>query len=182
MTPEGRFRGSPFAVAFGGAVPPVLVDLAAAIEPEVGRVARLVLDEADVRLYGEARERVVADAKRDAVRHVLWAVVEAVRRELMRPEPVPFTPPRAGSWIRGRWTQDERWYGKWHVFSGDLRTWPHAVNVVHGTTRCGVRITLRSAVAEAVVADKPPALDACRRCSGERDEVRRRRRALAVVR
>lgn len=80
----------------------------------------------------------------------MWAVNDAIAAELMRPDPAPFTPPT--------------WSGLWHLFAGDLRTYPRRVNDVAGRTRCGVRIILRSEVAEAAVAVAMPGVDACGRC------------------
>ncbi len=170
-----RLGVRPFDVALGGETPPILEDLAAAIAPELDRVTRAVLDEAEVRLYGEARERVVATAEQSTITHVLWSVVEAVRRELMRPEPVPFSPPAAGAWIRARWParqatgrhgpREATWDGLWHRFGGDLRAFPHHVNRVDGRTSCGFRVTLRDSAQDVAIADEMPGVDACRRCA-----------------
>lgn len=156
--------------------PPILGALGEAMAPELDRVTRLVLDELEVRLYGEARERVVSRVQADMAKHAMWAVVGAIEAELMRPDPVPFTPPPAGAWIRGRWLPraavgrlgprpEPTWDGLWHLFSGDLRTRPTLNTDVLGQTRCGVRITLRSEHAEAAIANERPGVDACRRCA-----------------
>jgi hypothetical protein len=145
--------------------PAILDELAAAMAPELDRVSRLVLDELEVRLYGEARERVVAHVKVDMVRHTLWAIVEAVEAELMRPDPIPFAPPPAGAWVRGRGSARAEWRGLWHRFSGDLVASRHRVNEVTGRARCGVWITLRSEYQDAAIAGDMPGVDACRRCA-----------------
>lgn len=161
---------------FVGSPGPALLDgLGAAMVPELDRVTRLVLDELEeVRLYGEARERVVAHVQVAMVKHVVWAAVDAIRRELTRPDPVPFAPPPAGSWIRGRWAarpaggrlaaQPPTWNGLWHRFAGDLKTYPFRINDVDGRTACGRRVTLRSGHAAAALADDMPGVDVCRRC------------------
>jgi hypothetical protein len=157
-------------------IPPLLEEFASSVEPIVSKLTRLVLDEAEARLYGEARERVVAASVRGVTHHVLWAVVEAVRGELMRPEPVPFTPPLMGAWIRGRSLPrpavrrlgprpEPTWDGLWHAFSGDFRMRsPRVKNDMVGRTRCGVTITLRSEGQDVAIADTAPGVDACRRC------------------
>jgi hypothetical protein len=150
--------------------PTLLNDLAAAIGPELDRVTRLVLDELEVRLYGEARERVVASVRSRMVTHTLWAVVDGIRDELTRPDPVPYSPPAIGSWIRERRPRSSRqpepkWVGLWHRFSGDLAVPPLRINDVDGRSMCGVRVSLRSVVDDAAVADVRPSIDACRRCS-----------------
>lgn len=163
-----RLGVEPFALAFGGPVPEILEDLDQAIAPAVDRLTRQVLDEIDVRLYGEARERVVADVHRAVVAGVVSDVVGAVRSELTRPEPEPFAPPPAGAWIRGRWRRTMEWAGMWHAFTGDVELSParlgHAINDRHGRTRCGIRMTLRSEVQDAAVAETMPTVDACRSC------------------
>jgi hypothetical protein len=150
--------------------PEVLQPLAAAMAPELDRVTRLVLDELGVRLYGEARERVVDAVQRAMLHHSLWAVVEGIRKELTRPDPVPFMPPPAGWWIRARWIRSAReavWHGRWHLFSGDIRRPIRRVNDVMGRTRCGVDVALRlsdwSSADHVAVADRP-AIDACGTC------------------
>lgn len=153
----------------GSPGPAILDELDAAMAPELDRITRLVLDELEVRLYGEARERVVAAVRVGMGNSAMWAVVGAIRRELTRPDPIPFTPPPAGAWVRGRYIRDAQWDGVWHLFSGDMTS--RRVNDVTGRSRCGVRITLRSEYAEAAIAEDRPAVDACRRCAPVREHV-----------
>lgn len=171
-----------FRLAFDeSTAPPMLEELAATIAPAVATVTRAVLDELEVRLYGEARERVVATAQHDMLTHTAWAVVEAVRRELMRPEPEPYAPPPAGAWIRSRWLPrpavrrlkahpEPSWDGLWHRFTGDVAVpgrGHRRINDRIGRVRCGISVTLRDDLLgqDLVVAETMPAVDACRRCA-----------------
>ena len=116
----------------------LLGPIASAFAPELDRLTRLVLDECEVRLYGEARERVVRTAQRVMVYDVVQAVRTGIIRELERPDPVPFTPPRSAPGIRGRSLRPgPEWSGLWHAFTGDLRTWGSNL-AVRGSVRCGL--------------------------------------------
>lgn len=166
----GRIGLSPMQVAFkDGGVPPLLEPLMASFGDELERLTRAVLDEAEVRLYGEARERVVAAANLAMVHHTAWAIVDAVRQELMRPEPVAYAPPPAGSWIRTRRPDRNgsgpRWAGRWHTFSGDVTLARYGINERYGRGRCGARVLLRSELlGDAAIAETMPGVDACGRC------------------
>jgi len=168
-----------FGVALGDTSTAVLGPTTDALADPLATLARLVMDECEVRLYGEQRERVVAAAQRATVQHVLWAVVEAVERELMRPEPEAYVPPPVGYWIRGRWVGPRHdppaWDGRWHRFVGDVtaprRQLGHAINDRQSRSACGVVVVLRyrgidgEALAEAAIAETMPGVDACRRCA-----------------
>lgn len=160
-------------------MPSPIEQLRGAMDPAVDAITRAVLDEAPVRLYGEARERVVSEAQRDMARHILWAVVEAVRLELMRPEPEPFSPPAAGAWVRARWLPgrgrpEPKWDGLWHRFTGDIQVpgvqrASRVDNRRNGRTACGIWQPVRwPGMKDAVVSRRPPGVDACRRCLASR--------------
>lgn len=149
--------------------PAILDELGEAMTPELDRVTRLVLDELEVRLYGEARERIVRRVQADMTQHAIRAVNGAIAAELTRPDPVPFTPPLAGSWVRERWRSQARpeptWRGKWHVFSGDLQPHRFLVNAVNGRTACGLQVILRGDYQDVAVSETTPGVDACKRCA-----------------
>lgn len=173
-----RLGVHPFRVAIDGDTPDVLRPLAEATETTVAALARQVLNECDVRLYGEARERVVAAVQRDVVHHVLYAVVSAVSGELMRPEPEPYVPPPVGSWVRGRYADrgvGPRWDGRWHRFTGDLTLAParlgRQINTRYSRAACGARVRLRDTLGDAAIAETMPAVEACRRCARARATV-----------
>lgn len=158
--------------------PPAVLDaLAIAVEPEVDRIARLVLDECDVQLDGEARERVVRAVQAAFVGSLVCDVVAAIGNELRRPDPVPFTPPPVAAWIRARRLPrpavrrlsarpEPTWGGKWHRFTGDLVAY-RQVNRVGGRATCGRVVALRDAVfgTQWSSDDGMPSIDYCRQCA-----------------
>jgi hypothetical protein len=99
------------------------------------------------------------------------------------PEPIPFDPPAAGTWLRCRWLPHAamgrtrprlapEWDGCWHVFSGDLRAGDGRGHEIRGRALCGVSLSLRdfrlfegSQMYDFVVADEQPTVDACRTCA-----------------
>jgi hypothetical protein len=174
-----RLGVEPYVFGFGGPAPAALEEVAEVMAPAVAIVTRTVLDELEVRLYGEARERVVEDTQLDVLQHVMWAVVHAVARELERPEPEPYAPPPAGSWMRTRRPAraatrrlkarpEPTWEGLWHRFTGDVVMIGRVAafqNDRAGLARCGARVNLRGSCGEAVVVETMPGVDVCRSCA-----------------
>lgn len=179
-----RLTVDPFALLDTRApVPPILADLARGLTGPIAVTTAAVLDELPHDLDAEARQRITAAAVTDMLTHVLWAIGGAVGGELARPEPMPYSAPPAGSWIRDRYldkptrrqrTLDTgpRWHGAWHRFTGDLHRGDERMHEVDGLTRCGRRVTLRSfrlydgeLSHEAAVAVSMPDVDYCRKCA-----------------
>lgn len=173
----------------------------------VADLADRAVDRLEVELDDAGRRRVINGAAADAMNHVLWSVVGAIRKELTRPEPIPFAPPAAGAWCRQRWLPrpatrrmkarvSPEWDGAWHVFSGDLaapRMDGPFLNDRIGRARCGASLRFRlgpTTTSDVVIADQRPTVDLCLRCvaiadgpaAAEAIRVERRRRSLRVAR
>jgi hypothetical protein len=163
------FDVSEMTAEIGRAIVPATLDVAA----DLGQT-----------LDDEARVRVLSAAVRAAVNAAASGIVDAVANEVARPDPVPFSPPAAGSWVRsrvmrsgGRSRRARRpdtgptWDGAWHVFSGDFEPGDRRRHEVTGRSACGQRLTLRSANlfdaaagTSYATADETPGVDACRTC------------------
>jgi hypothetical protein len=161
---------------------PRLIALAGRVAEAVAESFAPVLDAIDEELDDEARRRVL----KFAVSGALWAsrssLADAMASELARPDPQPFTPPLAGSWLRSRRLPRPairrlrartvpEWDGAWHVFSGDIRNGDERTHDIAGRALCGVELRLRGESlfdglpsTDYVVAERRPGVDACRRC------------------
>lgn len=153
-----------------------------AIAAAVVGPVRLVIGETAPGLDEDARLRVMTAVVSAVAWRLPGAVAEAVAAELARPEPLPFAPPAAGSWVRERWAPSRstrarasvgpEWHGAWHVFGGDVRTGDARTHEVKGRTLCGWIIVLRryrlegplELGADAAVADAMPGVETCGRC------------------
>jgi hypothetical protein len=169
----------------GSPLPKPFADLVELLSPYMAEVGEALLDQLDEDLGHEARRRIVLEAIAKEVVHVRYAFIDAIRAELMRPEPMPFSPPAAGSWIRRRLLPDPlpgrggrpplrlepEWAGPWHLFSGDITFGDGQGQLVHGRSRCGRRVPLRlladggAPVWDFVAVPDRPAVDACRLCA-----------------
>jgi hypothetical protein len=162
--------------------PKPLVTLTSALAKAVVDPVDMVLAELGRPISDEERLRIISGAAAASVQGVISGIAEAIARELSRPQPVPFAPPAAGSWIRARTLPraaarrlesrtEPTWDGVWHVFCGDWREADRGKAWITGRTRCGTSMTLRHASARTgepshdyVSMDDVPTTDGCRRC------------------
>lgn len=159
-----------------GGTPSLLAAVAPVLARALADPVRAILDDLPMPLDAEAFERILTATLARTLGGVLWALADAVGDEVARPDPVPFSPPPAGAWVRVRavgWTQrpEPHWIGAWHVFSGDWKVNDPRRLEVQGRARCGARLTMRSAPMfsgngchETVLADVDPGVDACGKC------------------
>lgn len=171
----GRLGVDQWDLAFGKSSPPPIEALADAAVPRMIQLAESLLDELDEELEidDDRRRRALTQACTSWLRGAPAAIVHAIAHEVATPDPVPFEPPPAGSWIRERWLPREpyrrepEWASMWHRFSGDLRLGGyHLRNDVYGRTTCGRRVGLRTGeFHDLVVLDERPGVDACRQCA-----------------
>jgi hypothetical protein len=175
-----RIGVEPFEIAFHDSpTPHPLLELAGTVAKAMVEPTMAVMNALDADLDQEATNRILVEAASNSIRHVPWSIVEAIAHELARTDPVPFSPPPAGAWVRSRylprsWGERRRprltpeWSGMWHVFSGDFSAGDQRSEDVYGRSRCGRSMLLRSndgvPHADYVLADELPGVDACRRC------------------
>ena len=162
-----------------GPTPAFLRELAVAVTKVIAEPACAVLDGLDMELDDAARVRIIVSAASRTVHASLWGIADAIGNELARPQPVPFVPPPARSWIRCRWLSrgatrhgGRAWDGMWHVYSGDFSAGDVRSQDVTGRALCGARLRMRSVSLfddaggqDFVMAEGMPGVDACRRCA-----------------
>ncbi|MGD0863322.1 MAG: hypothetical protein ABSA21_11265 [Candidatus Limnocylindrales bacterium] len=161
-----------------------LAPIALALGKPMVKVAADLLEQMDEDLDPETRLRIIEKAVTRTASHAVRALVDSIADELAEPEPVPFDPPSAGTWLRCRLLPRAavrrlgpqlvpEWDGCWHIFSGDLETHDHRTHEINGRALCGARLSLRSfslfgdgeQSRDYVVTEDRPTVDACRTCA-----------------